>query len=226
MKIKNFLEENKNIYKNWLEDDDFGGIHIKILKYLEDIDNGFFVECGAHDGVFQSNTKILEDLGWSGLLVEPSDALYDLCKKNRKSIVENYALVSSSFQNNYVDSDTTGTLLKRGKGITLMGEDIDNKCPTITFSELSKKHNINKVDVFFLDVEGYEIEVLKGIDFEEVDIQFFVIEVNYNFFSLSEIDSFMLKKGYENIKNLSNFNPTNCPSWPKNHQDFLYKKIL
>ncbi len=34
--------------------------------------DGFFVDIGAADGFSVSNTKLLEDMGWKGILVEPS----------------------------------------------------------------------------------------------------------------------------------------------------------
>jgi len=61
MKIKQYLEENKENYKQWIEMNDQGRIELKILPYLKDIENGVFLECGAYDGIFQSNTKILEE---------------------------------------------------------------------------------------------------------------------------------------------------------------------
>lgn len=40
---------------------------------------GFFFEAGAHDGVSQSNTHQLElQLGWTGVLVEPSKQFQSL----------------------------------------------------------------------------------------------------------------------------------------------------
>ena len=62
MKIKKHLEENKDTYKPWIVDKNQGMVEWKILPYLQNIENGVFVEAGAHDGLFQSNTKILEDL--------------------------------------------------------------------------------------------------------------------------------------------------------------------
>lgn len=49
--------------------------------------NGFFIECGALDGEFHSNTLYLERyLGWKGLLVEADPKNVALVKQtNRKA---------------------------------------------------------------------------------------------------------------------------------------------
>ena len=200
MKIKDYILSHKHDLEKWNEDS-FGGVHIKILEYLQNIENGFFVEVGAHDGISQSNTLILEQCGWKGLLIEASDVLFKKCRENRKCIIENYALVSSLYDKKFIKSTNSIHEVHNNEGIILMGDDEDGICPTITFAELARNHNIKKVDIFFLDVESYEIEVLNGIDFNEVDITYFVIEVNY---TIEEMDKLMLKNGYENIRNISN----------------------
>jgi len=43
-----------------------------ILKVFEDMDNGRFLDIGAHDGETFSNTRALALKGWGGVLVEPS----------------------------------------------------------------------------------------------------------------------------------------------------------
>ena len=43
----------------------------KMLKYIN-YKNGFYIDCGANDGVNQSNTWYYEkNLGWNGILIEP-----------------------------------------------------------------------------------------------------------------------------------------------------------
>ena len=55
----------------------------KILKYL-DYENGFYIECGANDGITQSNTlNLVKNKNWRGILIEPSKHSFDLCKENR-----------------------------------------------------------------------------------------------------------------------------------------------
>ena len=52
----------------------------------------YFVEAGAHDGCGASQTLWLEDLGWTGLLVEPSASFIGI-KDNRKCKSDNRVLM-------------------------------------------------------------------------------------------------------------------------------------
>src|ERR1035437_6830450 len=55
---------------------------------------GKFVDVGANDGVYGSNSYLLERHGWTGLLVEPSDRLAEACRRARPgSVVVNKAAV-------------------------------------------------------------------------------------------------------------------------------------
>ena len=63
-------------------------------------------------------------------------------------------------------------------------------CKVETLQNIFKSYEIKKIDLAIIDVEGSEIELLKGIDFNEVDIEYLCIET-YNF---NELNSFMTKK--------------------------------
>jgi len=165
----------------------------KLLKYLN-FENGFFIEAGANDGLSQSNTALYEfEYGWKGLLVEPNPKKCFECKKRRiNSIVENYALVSDNYTDDYIEGnfDETGyseslTSLVYDKGdwcdslLQVYKEKIKNnliKVPAITLNKLLEKHQIEKVDFISLDVEGYEISVLNGFDLEKYNPTYLLIE--------------------------------------------------
>lgn len=221
MNIKEHLEENKENYSQWLVDNDQGMIEYKILPYLQDIENGFFIEAGANDGLFQSTTKILEDLGWNGLLVEPSERAYEECKQNRKCLVENYALVSSS----YPDSFVFGEFKEKSPRARIIDSSQYQKVNAITLTSLLTDIGRYDIDFLSLDVEGYEMQVLDGIDFSKVHIKYILIEVNSDFYTLEDMDSYLLERGFKNILNISNFTPYNTVGWPGNHQDYLYKSV-
>jgi FkbM family methyltransferase len=42
--------------------------------------DGVFIEIGAFDGEWLSNTCCLADLGWSGLMIEPNPTSFELCR--------------------------------------------------------------------------------------------------------------------------------------------------
>tara|TARA_R110002096_G_scaffold11890_3_gene43350 strand:- start:286 stop:933 length:648 start_codon:yes stop_codon:yes gene_type:complete len=173
-------------------------LDIKLLKYLN-YENGFFVEAGANDGLSQSNTALYEfDLSWRGLLIEPNKIKCEQAIASRpNSIVENYALVSTS----YKEKTTKGDFSETGYGESLcamicdVGDYSDDdlsydkklridgsnivEVPCITVQELVDKHKIKEVDLFSLDVEGYELDVLNGIDFSLFRPKYYLIEMNY-----------------------------------------------
>ena len=45
--------------------------------------DGFFIEIGAYDGLYLSNSYFFEQLGWRGLLVEPLPEKAAACRRNR-----------------------------------------------------------------------------------------------------------------------------------------------
>ena len=215
--VTTFLEEYTGRYNHWLQDNEPEGSYIKILPYLKDIENGFFVEAGAHNGSLasSSNTKILEDCGWTGTLIEPCPDLFMQCEKNRpNSIVLRAALTSCE--------NTTGSV--SDDDIQVMGHKM-GQYSGVPFQSIADEDNLTHIDFFALDVEGYEIEVLKGIDFDRLHISWMLIECNTDHYSYEELQDFMTSKGYIQVANISNFTKENTPSWPGTHQDYLYKKI-
>jgi len=197
-------------------------ISVEVLKYLT-FKNGFYIECGANDGVFQSNTLRLEkDLGWKGLLIEPSLVGFNNCKLQRSSenIFVNCALVSNEYPQETIcgdfDGHPTGSVQGRKRGRV---PNVEIKARTIT--SILDENKVDKVDFFSLDVEGYELEVLKGLDFEKYPITYILIEYNVGEDYLFD---FLKTEGYENLGCLSNFNKVEDPFWPGTHNDYLFKR--
>lgn len=220
--IEQFIQDNMSYLSRYLVDNDQGGVDFKILPYLKHITNGVFLEAGAFDGILQSNTKILEDLGWTGLLIEPSPNKANQCKINRRSPVENCALVSFDFGNKYVGFDSLDHPVAK---IVQIDDNPLSGIPTKTLTEILDAYNLYNIDFFSLDTEGYELEILKGIDFDKINIKYMMIEVNSDDYSFEDLSEFLKSKGYRVVTNMSNFTPINAPQWPGNHQDYLFEKI-
>lgn len=161
----------------------------KLAPYLN-IRNGFFVELGANDGIRQSNTFYLEKLkGWKGVLIEPIPRLYDQAKKNRKSSqVVNAACVSFDFDQSFIEIADSG-LMSFVDG-ALKPEDVAKQiefAPVTerlqvearTLNDILISCGVQHIDFLSLDVEGYEAEVLRGLDLERFQPVYVLIEARY-----------------------------------------------
>ena len=70
----------------------------------------------------------------------------------------------------------------------------------ITLTELLEKSNAPKlIDFLSLDVEGAELDVLKGIDFERYNFRFMLIEIR----NFDRINQFLKDYNYRFIEKLS-----------------------
>lgn len=160
-----------------------GHLDVKLEGHLK-FRGGVFVEAGANDGVRQSNTLYFERyLGWKGLLIEPVPRLAERCRQNRWACaVENCALVSSTYaspeieisycdlmslvKGSRADPEEEARHLALGGQFLKRGEVPQTLCvPAKTLSRVLDEHRMDHVDFLSLDVEGYEPEVLRGIDF-------------------------------------------------------------
>ncbi len=215
-------------YQKYLIDNESGYSHIKILPHLKHIENGFYVEAGACDGSIYSasNTLILNKCGWKGLLIEPATPYHKKLIENRKDdIIEKCALVSFEWGQTTIQGFNSGPNMpielqgfnSRSNYIQIMEGSNNVTIPCYTFTQIARRHNINKIDFFSLDTEGYEMNILKGINFDIIDISYFLIELNPNKFSFVELNTFMEKKGYSLVSNISGFDINSIG-------DFLYKK--
>lgn len=167
----------------------------KIEAYL-DYDNGFFVELGANDGIKQSNTLFFErERGWRGILIEPIVHNFIKCKKNRSSenSLVSAACVSFDYDKPYVnltysnlmttpsglesDIDNPAEHAKSGEVFMDGDEVVEVLAPARTLSSIfDDEHAPTLMDFMSLDVEGAEIEVLKGIDHSKYRFKYLLIE--------------------------------------------------
>lgn len=170
-------------------------IDFDLRKHLN-FKNGFYIEMGAMDGVTYSNTLHLEKYkNWTGILIEPSISEYELCVKNRPSS-KVFNFLCSSYENegkNYLFYDMGAmSYSKFGNSDNNYEEHHKNaKIILEKFSKNEKSYNVKTVSIsslldstnspklinfFSLDVEGAEIEVLSGFNFDRYKIQYLLIE--------------------------------------------------
>jgi FkbM family methyltransferase len=183
-----------------------GGLTDKLNAYLN-FKSGIFIEVGANNGVDQSNTYYLERiLGWRGYLIEAIPDLSQQCRRSRrKSLVFNCALVAPENHGIMVkiayDRSSRGLMSKIGSN----GEGELVEVAGRTLTDVLDEGKATKIDFFSLDVEGFELEVLKGLDFLKYKPTFILVETE----QLKQVDQ-VLSEWYRRIDQLS-------------FHDYLYK---
>jgi FkbM family methyltransferase len=221
----------ENFFKSDIKKDPYCSINCKkepittrLLDYLKSIENGFYIEAGAFDGITQSNTKFLEEeYNWTGLLVEPSN-VFDELKKNRPfNFLVNKCLVSNEYKDDVINGYFNQGLMS---GINNFNNSDDNKivkveCETLT--SILDRLQVSKIDFFSLDVEGYEKNVLEGLDFNKYRPTYILIE-SFENNRLSVFD-YLIKNKYIYLENITNYNRIDNPGWSGDHNDYLFKSL-
>src|SRR5437763_618520 len=162
------------------------------LDRIIDQDGGVFVEAGGYDGFTQSNTYYLERFrGWSGVLVEPMPELAAEARRNRpRARVFECALVPFERAGQAVEmhfgdlfsgvargSDDRGDWAHQG--LVLGWRDPRQELvPGRTLSELLDEAGVERIDLLSLDVEGYEVEAMRGLDLSRHAPAWIVVEMH------------------------------------------------
>jgi FkbM family methyltransferase len=170
-------------------------------------ESGFFVEFGACDGVYLSNTFLLETYyGWDGILVEPLTYYNRIIKSKRTATVE--TLCVSDKSNDSVEFiEVSGMPCLSGvsehiyDGVhedTIKSEGIPYSVKTISLNDLLDKHNAPQVvDFLSMDTEGSEYSILNSYDFSR---KFKVISVeDHNQEAKAKINKLLVSRGYVHV---------------------------
>jgi len=151
-----------------------------VWKYLKELTPGFFVEVGANDPFFLSQTWHLEEKGWKGVLVEPIPERAELLRKGRP--------------NSQVFEVACGSPEQVGEAVFYIGEAdqlsslqkyIDDpnvnyikniKVKVMTLDSILEQIKPARVDFVSIDTEGTEIEVLRGFSIHKWRPRLILIE--------------------------------------------------
>ena len=193
----------------------------KLIEKLN-IRDGVFIEVGANDGIIQSNTLLLERCyGWTGILVEPSENVYlQLCANRPNSKCFQCALGSFDENNTYVYGDFDGSAMSSIEGKRL-NRSLNKRVLMRSLQSILDEENLHHINFFSLDVEGYEYNILRGIDFSKTIFDYLLIEI-YNF-DYEQICNFLLEQGYDMVELFSLYDET-MSDWDGTHNDYLFKR--
>jgi FkbM family methyltransferase len=181
----------------------FGQDKHLITEIYKDKKCGFFIEAGAYDGIYDSNTYILEqNYNWTGICVEANPTLFQRLITQRKCVCFQNALYNQDDVNmDFIDTSLLDAPGIGGLTITNSHKHISD-CPIIkvTTKRLETLLDSVKAPTFIeylsLDTEGSEYDILKDFNFEKYKIGYMCIEHNFIEDNRQKMRNLLESKGY------------------------------
>lgn len=182
--------------------------------------NGNCVEVGGYDGVTGSNTYFFEKLGWHCLIVEP---MPEFCEKIRQIRTCDIAELAASDKAGEVEFhiacgvETLSTIEMNDKHLARINSLSDKDIKTITvktarLDDILVERGMLEIDFLSIDVEGHEMSVLSGMEFDLIRPRIIIIEDNSNG-SDNEV-----RKRLESVA-YRRFRRTGCNDWYAEEND-------
>jgi FkbM family methyltransferase len=176
-----------------------------VREFFGGDDSGFYVEVGANHPTEGSQTWHLEQLGWSGILVEPQPDLAAFLVTARKT-AQVFPVACTSPEKAgqtatlHVDGARSG--LDRERMAPGSQASYVIAVPTRTLdSILDEAQAPAPIDLLSIDVEGHELEVLSGFNFTRWQPLLILIEDHVG---TLQTHGFLKARGYRLIRRLGN----------------------
>jgi FkbM family methyltransferase len=128
---------------------------------------GFFVEVGANRPQQESQTWHLEQLGWTGILIEPQPNLAEELRRQRSAQVFAVACSAPPNAGRSMRLHVAGALSALDRDRMAPGAEPERviEVPVRTLDDvLNEARAPSAFELLSIDVEGHELEVLGGFD--------------------------------------------------------------
>jgi FkbM family methyltransferase len=144
------------------------------------VKNGFFLDVGSGDGTFMSNTKALEQKGWTGICVDP----FPRNMQDRSCQIFKEVVFSKTGERvKFWAAKELGRIVDTLGDPTL--KDILQTAPIVEFTTVTLADILERakaprfIHYVSMDIEGGEIDALKGFPFDKYQIGTLSVEHNY-----------------------------------------------
>jgi len=169
-----------------------------IGRMFPGVSTGFFLDVGSGHGTIGSNTKALEELGWTGICVDPFPSHMEgrTCRMERV-VVSSAAGRTVKF---HTHSGLGGIADSLGKWKAEAEKSPAVELTTTTLGRVLDGANAPSFIHFLsLDIEGAELEALRGVPFDKYRFGAMAIEHNDEEPKRSDLLKFLEEKGYRRV---------------------------
>jgi FkbM family methyltransferase len=180
----------------------------KTFNFFIPVNKGFYLDIGAFHPYKHSNTYILYKAGWNGINIDPRPGSKQIFDRHRNRDINIEAGIGSrdgQMTYYFLGEDSTMNSFSKSNLERLGIFDQVKKTidiPVFTVNTLLNRHpELKKLDYLNIDAEGFELEILSGIDFKLITPKVISIEQNdiltFNDVLDSEVCKFLTAKGYQ-----------------------------
>jgi FkbM family methyltransferase len=177
-------------------------------QYPEKLGIGTMIEIGANDGKTFSNSLLFAENGWKCTLIEPSKRAFTLLEKlhsNKPNIsLHNFGFAMFNGTQTFYESGA----YRDGKDVALYSsldkEEIEKWKQDVPFIEVEadfitwfdfRSQNHLKYDFISIDCEGFDLNLLRQMDLNQLGCECLCIEWNSDFELLEQINTECIKYG-------------------------------
>ena len=189
--FKRKIKSEKNSYS-------FGGCDLLVDYIFKSKNKGFYLDVGCQHPISNNNTYLLYKKGWNGINIDldkkninlfnlerPKDINICACLSSKNDIKDLYFYHTGSPINS-LEIKTT----KNNNNYTI------KKINTISLNSVLKNIKTSNIDYLNIDVEGHEMEVLKGFDINYykpnvISIEFLDFKMNKMEFKNNNLESIL-----------------------------------
>lgn len=155
---------------------------VMLWRALQHVPQGFYIDVGANDPEVDSVTKAFYDRGWRGINIEPVPQWFARLERERPRDV-NLQLAVGAQAGEMVLYEVPATGLSTGCSEIARANELnrgyvfrERVVPVETLTSIYQRVGAPPVHFLKVDVEGFEKEVLEGIDFSVLRPWILVIE--------------------------------------------------
>ena len=209
--IRHFVRWLKN--SGWSKALVFNGQMLQdawVLSRRDSQIEGFFVDVGAAYPVKYSNSYLLQQMGWNGILIDANPRLAHELRLQRES--DSVRVVEAAVS----DGKGTETLLCAGPMSSLESSvNVDHlgkkrkristsegrfEVTTATLDDLLKSAGAPEtIDYLSIDVEGHDLTALRSIDLTQWDVRAISVEHNFQLEQLSAMDDHLRQHDFVRV---------------------------
>jgi FkbM family methyltransferase len=154
---------------------------VMLWRALKDVQHGFYIDVGASDPRLDSVTRAFYDRGWRGINVEPLKSHHQDLLEARPNDIN--LLCAAGPKQGQIDiwecevkgwSTTAGDIIQKHKQDGHAG--VFRKVPMFPLGDICEQYVQSDINFLKIDVEGFEEEVLRGMNFKKFRPWIVVIE--------------------------------------------------